>query len=198
MRLVKVKKGRDLFHEDSYPKEVYIIKRGKVKLFQRDLGGSEKILYLYTPGEMFGYRPVLCNQRHPASAQTIEDSSIYKLHITHFLSLLGQSTALSGYLLQNLSHEFTVLLNRIGAFAQKSVKERVALSLLIMREKYRSEHGSREPEISLSRTDLAAFSGTTIESVARIITRFKENKIIKTNGRKILILDPEALSALCE
>lgn len=196
LKLIKVKKGRVLCKEGEFPKAVYIIKRGKVKLYQQALSGSEKILYIYTPGEMFGYRPVLCNQKHPATAETIEDSSVYKLPIQHFLKILQHSTGLSNYLLNNLSHEFTVLINRIGAFSQKSVKERVALTLLIMREKYRKKDNDGEPEISLSRTDLAAYVGTSIETVARIITKLKIDKVIKTNGRKIVVIDDRALHEL--
>jgi len=198
LRLHKIKKGRELFREGSYPKAVYIIKKGKVKLYQQGTSGSEKILYLYTPGEMFGYRPVLCGEKHPATAETIEESSVYKLPIKYFLGTLAQSTSLSNYLLQNLSHEFTVLINRIGAFAQKSVKERVALSLLIMRERYRKQDGKGEAEITLSRTDLAAFVGTTVETIARIITRLKQDRIIKTYGRKIVVVDEKALSRMSE
>lgn len=198
LKLYRMKKGRELFREGAYPKAVYIIKKGKVKLYQRGTSGSEKILYIYTPGEMFGYRPVLCSEKHPATAQTIEESSVYKLPIKYFLGTLSQSASLSNYLLQNLSHEFTVLINRIGAFAQKSVKERVALSLLILRERYRSRGKKGETEITLSRTDLAAFVGTTVETIARVITRLKEGRIIKTLGRKIIVLDEKALSQLTE
>jgi CRP-like cAMP-binding protein len=198
LRLKKIKKGRDLFREGIYPKAVYLLKRGKVKLYQRGTNGSENILYIYTPGEMFGYRPLLCNETHPATATTIEESSIYVLPSKYFVRTLEKSTALSNYLLENLSHEFTVLLNRIGAFAQKSVKERTALSLLILRERYHKPDGKGETEITLSRTDLAGFVGTTVETIARIITKLKKDKIIKTNGRRIVIVNDQALTSLMD
>jgi CRP-like cAMP-binding protein len=198
LKLQRMKKGKELFREGSYPKAVYIIRSGKVKLYQQRTSGSEKILYIYTPGEMFGYRPVLCHEKHPATATTIEESSVYVLPMKYFLDTLANSTALSNYLLENLSHEFTVLLNRIGAFAQRSVKERIALSLLILRERYRKPGGKGEPEIQLSRTDLAAFVGTTIETVARIISTLRKDHVIRTQGRKITILNEKLLQSLMD
>lgn len=198
LRLRRIKKGRELFREGGYPRAAYVLKRGKVKLYQQGTNGAENIIYIYTSGEMFGYRPLLCNEKHPATAVAIEETTVYVLHAKHFVRTLEKSAALSRYLLENLSHEFTVLLNRIGAFAQKSARERVALSLLILRERYRKEGAKGETEIGLSRTDLAAFVGTTVETVARIITKLKSQHIIRTNGRKIVIVDAVALASLTE
>src|SRR6185295_1239618 len=196
LKLKKFKKGHELFQEGNSPKGIYILKRGKVKIYQETQSGTEQIVYIYTPGEMFGYRPLLCHEHHPASAKTLEECSIYFLDAKDFLDVLEKSAALSNILLQNLSHEFTVLINRIAAFGQKSVKERTALSLLILREKYKKPNGEAYGEIYLSRADLAAFVGTTIETIARMITKFKKERIIKIQGRKIIINDVKALYQL--
>ncbi len=196
LTLKKVKKGRELFREGTSPRWVYIIKRGKVKLYQQTDSGSEQIVYIYIPGELFGYRPSLCQELHPASAKTLEDSAIYFMPVKSFLDILRKSPVLSNILLQNLSHEFTVLVNRIAAFGQKSALERIALSLLILRERYRRADEGREIEITLSRADLASFVGATNETIARLITKLKSEKIITTRGRKIIVSNPNALAAL--
>ncbi len=195
--LRKIRKGRELFQEDTRPRGVFILKRGKVKIYQQTQNGDEQIVYIYTPGEMLGYRPILSHQNHPTSAMTLEESGIYFLPEKHFLATLKKSAALSNILLQNLSHEFTVLVNRIGAFSHKSAKERIALSLLILQEKYRKE-GKGHVEITLSRAALAGFVGTTNERLARIVSAFKREKIIKIFGRKIIIADATALYSMAE
>lgn len=195
LRQEKVRKGKELFQEGTYPKGVYILKKGKVKIYQNKQNGGEQIIYIYVPGEMFGYRPLLCGERHPTSAKTIEECSLYFLPSKIFLEALRKSTFLSNILLQNLSLEFAVLVNRIAAFGQRPVKERLALSLLILQERYRKP-GVTYPEILLSRADLAAFVGTTIETIARILTKFKTEKIIKVSGRKIVIMNAKILLQL--
>jgi CRP-like cAMP-binding protein len=193
LRLKRVRKGKELFKEGSYPREVYIVRRGKVKLYQHSPDGSQTIVYIYSAGEMFGYRPLLCGEKHPASAMTIEDCGIYSISASRFLNFLTPGNSLSTILLRNLSHEFTVLVNRIGAFDQKTVKERLAMSLFILREKYRKAGNNGQVEITLSRTDLASYVGTSAESVARVLTRFRQAGLIRTVGRKITIINERAL-----
>jgi CRP-like cAMP-binding protein len=198
LRLKRVKKGKELFKEGSYPRRVYIVRRGRVKLYQHNPDGSETIIYIYSSGEMFGYRPLLCGEKHPASAMTMEDCGIYTLPSKQFLALLKAGNSLSTVLLRNLSHEFTVLVNRIGAFDQRTVRERLALSLFILREKYRKKDDHGHVEITLSRTDLAAYVGTSVETLARILTRFREAGVIRTMGRKIIITNDRALLAIID
>lgn len=198
LQLRKVRKGKDLFREGSYPKGVYILKRGNVKLYQQTPKGNEQIIYIYTAGEMFGYRPLLCDDQHPASARTLEECGVYFLPAPHFISVLQKSAALSRILLKNLSQEFAVWVNLLGAFGQKSAKERMALALLILHEKYKRPGRERSVDIMLSRTDLAAFIGTTIETVARLIGKFKAEGLIKTYGRRITITDAKSLYQLAE
>lgn len=196
LKLKKVRKGKVLFHEGAYPKGVFILKRGKVKIFQRSQNGTEQIVYIYVPGDMFGYRPILSNDKHPASAMTMEESGIYFLSVDNFNKILIRSASFSNILLRNLSHEFSVLVNRIAAFGQRSVKERLALSLLMLSEKYQKSPREQNVEILLSRTDLASFVGTTIETVARVIGQLKQERIIATLGRKIVIIDSKTLYRL--
>jgi CRP-like cAMP-binding protein len=198
LKLLKMKKGRVLFREGNYPKSVFIIKRGKVKLLHRGQNGAETIVHIQGPGEMMGYRPLLIDDKYPFSAETIEECAIYVLPAKEFVIALNENAGLSNVLLRALTHEFNLLVNKIAAFAQKSVRERTALSLLILQEKYRNPQVKGEVEIALSRHDLAAFVGTTIETIARILRRLREEKIIATRGRKIIVRDEEALMRLAD
>lgn len=197
LKLFRIKKGKELFQEGANPKGVYILKRGKVKIYHRTQSGNEQIVYIYTPGEMFGYRPLLCQGKHPTSARTLEECGIYMLSKDDFIQILSKSKLLPTILLQNLSHEFTVLVNHIATFSQKSTKERIALCLLILQEKYRKA-SQNVVEITLSRSDLASFAGTTHETVARTISRFKSDGILQINGRKITIIQQELLYSIID
>jgi CRP-like cAMP-binding protein len=193
------KKDRTLFKEGSYPRGVYFIKKGKVKIFQTNSEGKEQIVYIYTSGESFGYRPLLSDQMHPVSAMTLEDCVFSFIPKDVFIELLKTSTTLANKLLQNLSFEFSVWINTITAFTQKPVKERLALSLLILNEKYRKKNNpEKAPEINLSRAEKAHYIGTSVETLVRMLQHFKKDKIISTKGRKIVILKPEELVKIAD
>ncbi len=128
---------------------------------------------------------------------TLEECEVYILEKKHFLQVVSKSIGLTTLLLQNLSHEFIVMINLITAYSHKSTIERIALSLLIFEEKYR-QIGINQTQITISRSDMAAYADTTIETVARIVSKLREDKIIKITGRKINIVDALALRHLAE
>jgi len=197
LKLERVSSGVELFKEGSQPKAVYIVKQGKVKIYQTKHDTENQILYIYTTGDMFGYRPLLCEGVNFASAMTIEECELYVLDKKHFLSAVNKSIDLNRLLLKNSSHEFSVVLNYIGAFSLKSGRERVALCLMILEEKY-NMMGITPIEITLSRSDLAAFSGIAFETLSRIITQFKDENLITVSGRKITIANKYALNLLAK
>lgn len=194
----ELKKDTFIFREGSYPKGVYFLRRGKVKIYQTGVEGKEQIAYIYTKGETFGYRPILCDGTHPASAKTLEDSVVSFIPLDSFRKVLSQSPTLSNKLLRNLSHEFAVWINRISAFGQKGLRERIALSLLILNEKYKRKGKEHRVEISLSRDDFANYVGTSIEPLVRVLRSFKDEKLIRTKGRKIIVLDTRKLEKIAE
>mgnify|MGYP006221741771 CR=1 FL=1 len=125
-------------------------------------------------------------------AVALEPSELYFLPGQVFLELLDRSETLARELLNNLSSEFTVWVSKITLFSQYPVKQRVALSLLILCHVY-GTLGKSKPTISISRDDLASFVGTAKETVVRMLRVFKDDKIISAKGAKITILNTQAL-----
>lgn len=187
-------KGEYLFNEKSYSKGVYVLKKGKVKIFQTNGDGKQSIVYIYKKGDYFGYRPLLANQPHPVSAVAMDNAIVSFIPKELFLNILDRSSNLAQKLLENLSVEFSVWINKMTIFSQYSVKERVALSLLILNQVYqRSDDSSKPVYISISRDDFAGFVGTAKETLVRMLRIFKDEKIITTQGTKIIILKYRAL-----
>lgn len=190
----KIKKGQSIFNEGSFPNGIFYLKKGKVKKFKTNQEGKEQIIYICSEGELLGYQALISEEPYFDSAMSIEDSVIGILSKQDFLQLLEESKSLSKKILVNLSHEFGVLINGIASFSHKTVRERLALSLLIMKDKYRIESDTNKPvEINLSREDLANLVGVAVETLVRLLHDFKEDGVIKTQGRKIIILDVKKL-----
>lgn len=193
------KKGEIIFREGAYPTGIFYIAGGKAKKYKVDKDAREQIIYVANTGELLGYHAILDEDRYPDSAAALEESKIVFIPKEDFLATLQQSEILSKRLLKTLSHEFTVLANSLTLFAQKSVRERLALHLIVMREKYKVNFQPGMPvEINLSRDDLASIVGTARENVVRVLSEFKEAGILATKGRKIIILDVKKLIKLAD
>ncbi len=184
------RKGEIIFREGAYPSGIYYMTSGKAKKYKIDGEGKEQIIYVANTGELIGYHAILSEDRYPDSAAALEESSITFIPKDDFLMVLQQSDTLSKRLLKTLSHEFAVLINGLTLFGQRSVRERLALQLVVLREKYKIDFQPGIPVvINMSRDDLASMVGTVRENVVRILTEFKQEEILITKGRKIIILN---------
>lgn len=93
-----------------------------------------------------------------------------------------------------LSTELKAAEERIMEMAQKPVRERLAETLLLLRQTHGVEADKTTLGIKLTRIELANIVGTATESVSRLLSKFKEEKLIDMNGRKLRIVDPAGLA----
>lgn len=193
------KKGEVIFREGAYPTGIFYITEGKVKKYKVDKDGKEQILYVANKGEIIGYHAILSEDRYPDAAAALEASVITFIPREDFLATIQSSSVLSKRLLKTLSHEFAVLTNNLSAFGHKTVRERLALHLIILREKYKVDFQPGDPvTINMRREDLAGIVGTARENVIRILKEFKEEHILETKGAQIIIHDIGKLIAIAD
>jgi CRP-like cAMP-binding protein len=191
------KKGEMLFREGSYPTGIYYLQKGKVKKYKTDKEGREQIFYVCKSGELLGYHALISEEHYTDSSSTLEESVISFIPKDDFLKAIQASPILSNRLLKCMSHEFGVLVNGLAIYAQRTVRERLALSLLVLRDKYKKEQQGNKPvELSLSRDDLAKMVGTARETLTRLLHDFKSEGLITTEGRKIILKKPTELSKI--
>jgi len=94
-----------------------------------------------------------------------------------------------------MKKEFGMLVNTITILAQKPLRERLALYLLILHEKY-LEKETEKAKINLSREDLANIIGTARESLGRLLKEFREENLISINKRTIEITNFEKMQKM--
>jgi len=181
------KKNQPLFIEGSAPRGVYCINQGKVKIFARGEEGKEQIIHLAAAGEVVGFRAMFSGEPYKVSATTLEESNICFIGKSNFLDLVDSNPTLRNGIMKELSKELADRATFITNMAQKSVRERLAFSLLMLQDIYKEEM------INLSREDMANFVGTATETLIRLLKDFKEEALIATHARKVEILDREGL-----
>lgn len=191
-QLVTLSKKEALFKEGSTPKGVYIIQKGAVKVYKSTAQGKETIISVYGEGDVFGHRPLIANEPQPVSAEALCDAAVQYIPKESFLSVFMGSEKFARELLSNLTREFSVWVNKMTAFAEYSVRERIALALLILDDVYK--HGNQlQSTIIISREDFAAYVGTAKESLVRHLRLLKDQGIILSERSGIRLLKPDAL-----
>lgn len=187
-------KGDMVFYADEFPSGLFCIHRGIIKIYKVGKDGKEQIIRLARQGDIIGYRSLLSGDRYTAYAVPLEDAQVCHIPKSTFFSLLASNYPLSSRVMELLSTELKAAEQRIVEMAQKPVRERLAETLLLLRETYGVESDRKTLTIKLTRVELANIVGTATESVSRLLSKFKEEKIIDMDGRKIQIIDPEGLA----
>jgi CRP/FNR family transcriptional regulator len=191
------KKGQILFHEGTRPMGIFCINHGKVKVYKLGADGKEQIIQIAKEGDILGYKSMLGEENYPVSTETLEESNICFVPRNNFIEILEKSPDLYQKLLKKVCQEIGVMTENITNLAQKSVRERLALTLVMLNDTYgmdATENG--KVAINLTREDLANIVGTATETLIRLLHDLKDENLIETEGRKITILDTKKLAKI--
>lgn len=189
-------KGQVIFHEGNRTKGVYCINKGKVKIYQIGSEGKEQIIRFAKAGDVIGYRAMLSEEPLSASAASLEnDTTICFIPQDQILSMITQNPNFNFKLLKMLSHELGEAAKVITDLAQKPVRERLAETLLILKNTFDVDN-DKIIQVKLSREELANIVGTATESVIRLLSEFKKDKIIALEGRDIKLLNIPELTRI--
>jgi CRP/FNR family transcriptional regulator len=181
------KKNQPVFLEGSFPRGVYCLNQGKVKVFARGDEGKEQIIHIAKEGEIIGFRSMFSEEPYKVSASTLEECNICFINKVDFLNMIDTNPTLRNGIMKELSKELGDRAMFITNMAQKSVRERLAFSLIILADIYGDE------QINLTREDMANFIGTATETLIRLLKDFKEEGILEIHTRKLEIINKDKL-----
>jgi len=155
--------------------------------------GKEQIVRMAKSGDIIGYKALLSGERYSATATAIEDSNICYIPKDIFLVILKKDAALSFEMMRLLSNELKRAEEKITHLAQKPVRERMAETILFLKETYGVDN-ENHVNIMLSREEIANLVGTATETAIRLLSEFNKDHIIELSGKKIKILDNNKLT----
>ncbi|MBK6521416.1 MAG: response regulator [Bacteroidia bacterium] len=189
------KKKDDIYKEGGYPKGIYFVSKGKVKVTQTSNSGKELITELHNEGDFFGYLSLLQGEKYMGSATALEDSEVYMIPKEDFFSLIYKNAEVSRKFIEILSNNLIEKEDRLVKLAYNSVRKRVAEALVNLSDKYKKE-GDTKFSMNVSREDLANMVGTATETVIRTLSDFKEEKLIEIAGSTISVVNYDKLANL--
>jgi len=188
------KKGEVIFSSGEAPRGLFCIHQGKVKVFKTGDEGRDQIVRFAKSGDVVGYRSLLSGESYNLSAAAIDDTMICCIPKETFFGMLRQDGQFTMEMIQLLSGQLRQAEEQLVHLAQKPVRERLAETLLILKEVYGTENGDDSPlNVKLSRDELAAVVGTATETLVRTIADLKRENLIATEKKKIRILDVDGL-----
>ncbi|MFK7782683.1 response regulator [Psychroserpens sp.] len=182
-----------IYRESDHSNYVYLIKKGSIKCHKIDEQGKELTTALFKEDDLFGYASFIDNHPHRETATAIEPLQLLGLSSHNFSDILNDNHKLVIELLQLLSDDLSILKNQLLEMAYGTVNRKTAATIVKFAEKI-----NRKPEdpIKISRSDLASVAGIATETLIRALTTFKNQGLIKSEGRHIKVLDLKKLKEI--
>ena len=181
-------KDDTIFKEWSPGYGIYFLTSGKVKLSKLAQNGKETIIRLVKKGDLLGFLILHGNEKFTNTAKALEDSTVCYIPKDTFLTLLNTNSQLSTALLTLFSQELNRTEQSITN-VQKTVKERIAETILFMYQIYGFESDNKTIDVSLKREEIGNIALTTLETTVRIIKDFERDGLIELKGKRIVILN---------
>jgi CRP-like cAMP-binding protein len=185
------KKGQTLFNDGNFPQGTYYVNKGVLKLVRTNNEGKEQILRFAKAGDFIGYRALIAEEPFVATAICIEETIACFIPRNEFMKVLDENHSMTKEVMKSLSHDLGVVEERIQSLAQKSVRERLAETLLYLHQTFNANGNSEDGviHITLPREDIANIVGTATETIIRLLSEFKHDKYIELDGKKIRIIN---------
>lgn len=186
-----------IFLEGDHSRRVYAVVEGRVRIFLTMPSGRELLVAVKTPGEEFGELSALDGDRRSASAAALDRGVVAELTADRFLDELMESPQYLLAVTRNLSAQLRRANRRLVTRNSDSAVVRtgrmiVELSALMMR--HSADACSDACEVPITQHDLADWVGTTRESTARALAKFRQAGFVTTSRGSIVVLDPVGLS----
>ena len=193
------KKGQILYYENTKPLGVFCVSNGVVKIFKTASNGKEQIIRLAKKGDFVGYTSLIGEDVYTTSATIVEDASICFVPKEAFLKVLSEDVNFHKRLTKALCNDLGIMEGKLTDATQKTIRERLALMLLKLGDSYGIDGDTKQQlDIQLTREELAGLVGTATETVIRLLSEFKKDKLIDLQGKKIVLLDRKGLARLSD
>jgi CRP/FNR family transcriptional regulator len=188
-------RGEIIFSEGDEAKGFYVVIAGRIKIFKLSSDGKEQILHLFGHGEPFGEVPVFTGESFPAHAEAMEKSNVLYFPRSSFIELIKREPSLALNMLAVLSKRLRLFTHLIESLSLKEVPGRLAAYLLYLSNR---KDDSAELNLDIPKGQLASLLGTIPETLSRILGRMTSQGIIEVEGRRIRLMDRQALEELAE
>lgn len=190
-----LEKDEYLFREGERALGFYVVQKGAINVHRVSAAGKEQVIHVFRNGESFAEAALVTATGYPADARALEPSQVLLVNKDGFIGLLKRQPELGLRMLASMSQHLRVLVGLVEDLTLKDVETRLANWLV----KRCPSPESRQPhpiELTMTKRVLAAELGTVSETFSRTLAKFREQKLIKVEGKRVTVLCPAELTAL--
>lgn len=192
-----IKKGEPLFEEGERINGVFCIKDGVCKVSKMSENGRNQIISLIKKGDLIGERSLISDEPSNLTAVALNDMEVCFVPKDEIMRDLEKNPNFTMSVLKDMAKTLKKSDNVIVEMAQKTVKQRLAETLIRLKEKF-DVNDDGIINLQLSREDFANIVGTATESAIRLLSDFKKKGLVEFKGKEIKILNTQELEKIVQ
>jgi CRP/FNR family transcriptional regulator len=189
-------RGDVLYYPGQNFVNLYVVRFGHFLTRRDDPRGERYITGFQMAGDLLGLDAIAYGE-HVSTATALEYSEVCEMPYARLQSLMAEMPRMMEYFLQTMSQEILRDQSAIGFLGGLRADERLASLLVNLSARYAMRGLSpRRFALRMSRDDMARYLGLQLETVSRLLTRFRELGLIRLERRELDILDLNQLQAI--
>lgn len=189
------RKGNLLWREGDTAGMLVSLRSGRVKIYRRVAGGREATIFLFGPGDLFGFLPFLDGEAYPAAARALDDVEADVMARSTLLEVLRAEPDLGITLIALLGRRLRASFDLIGSLSIPSARVRVAQALLTHVRHAAVETPHPVITLPVSNQEFASALGLVPETLSRALSSLVDDGVLERTGSGgYRVLDPDALT----
>jgi CRP/FNR family transcriptional regulator len=192
----RLERDEPLYKMDDPFRNLYAVRFGHFKTYQINASGEAQITGFQMAGELLGMDAISAD-RHHCDAVALEDSEVCEIPFAHLEDLFGHVPALLRHFHRIMSREITREQNVMLLLGNMRAEQRFAVFLVNLSARYAARgYSPTRFQLRMSREDIGNYLGLTIESISRLLSRFKKLGLVRVDKREVELLEPARLKAM--
>jgi CRP/FNR family transcriptional regulator len=196
-KALRLDAGDPVIREGEPVRAFFAVGAGAVRIFRLAPDGREQVLQRVRAGQTFAEAAVLSMKRYPANAVATESpTELVEIGAETFRSLFEGDTRVAKAMVSSLSTWLLRLVGRVEELTVLSAGARLARYVLDL-PSTASAVGA-VVALPVAKKDLAAQLGITPETLSRLLRKWQDHGVVRSEGASVVVLDTEALLAIAE
>ncbi len=185
----------ELLYSPPQPMErLFILKKGRVRIFRVSADGRALTTAIITPGMIFGEMVLLGQQMHDNFAEALDEVTVCVMSRSDVHRFLLSDARIAARISEILGNRVSQLERRLSDTVFKSVPQRIASTLVLLADEQQRRPLGRGVQVSLTHEQIAALAGTSRETATKVLGEYADRGLLRLGRGKFTILDVERMA----
>ncbi len=185
-----------IFTEIEKGERIYIVKNGKVKILKMSPSGKEFIIKIMERGEVFAESLLFEDGNYPATAETMEDTSLIAIPKRELEKLIALDNRVAVDFVKTMAHRLSFLSKKMENLTMDNSIGKVVFLILDFLKGKSNEKSENRVILNVKRKELANMINISRENFERILTYLSKLGLIDVKKNEVVVKDLESLKSM--